>query len=133
MKQVSPLWIVVLFILPSLTMGCRKHGDSKIHDIRFEVLSDTTVAETVVVQLTKNLSPAGEEIVLNTPQYKVKLPFSVSQKITGYIKDESYNYALTAEVFKTKTLTLRVFIDGKLRKQLNTKRQDFIGEVMVPF
>ncbi|MBI3234987.1 MAG: hypothetical protein HYZ42_13290 [Bacteroidetes bacterium] len=113
--------------------GCKKRGDQVTHTLKYEVTSDTTYAYSLTVQLIKNFGQGGDEIIANTPQTDVKLPFVSEIKISGISKYDSFNYALTAEVKKTSKLTLKVYIDGKLKSQQSGIRMDFCGEHGVDF
>lgn len=117
-----------------LNVGCtKKRGDQVTHTLRYEVTSDTTHAYSLTVQLIKNFGQGGDEIIANTPQTNVKLPFVSEIKISGISKYDSFNYALTAEVKKTSKLTLKVFMDGKLKSQQSGIRMDFCGEHGIDF
>ncbi len=113
--------------------SCKKRGDAVYHTLKYEVTSDTAYAYSLTVQLIKNFGQGGDEIIANTPQKDVPLPFVFEVKISGIPKYDSYNYALTAEVKKTSKLTLKVYIDGKLKSQQSGLRMDFVGEHGIEF
>lgn len=127
---IVPMLAVLFFVFS----GCdKKRGDTVTHLIRYEVSSDTTAAYTLTVQLIKNYGQGGDEIIANTPQKNVPLPFSTEISISGVKKYDSFNYALTAEVKKTSKITLKVYIDGKLKTQQTGIRMDFLGEHGIEF
>ncbi len=133
MKKFSLLLILFsalgIFVQPS----CRKKGEEAEHTVRYEVMSDTNFARDLSVQLTKNKHPNGDEIIAYSVFHDITVPFTVTHKVRGLVTDETYNYALTAEVYPKYKVTLAVYIDGRLRKQITTKREDFLSETMLPF
>lgn len=129
-----PIVMLLAAAMVLMVTGCdKKRGDTVSHTIRYEVSSDTTAAYTLTVQLIKNYGQGGDEIIANTPQKNVPLPFSTEIRISGIKKYDSFNYALTAEVKKTSKLTLKVYIDGKLKTQQTGIRMDFLGEHGIEF
>lgn len=127
------LMIASATLMLTINFGCTKRGDSVTHTLKYEVTSDTAFAYTLTVQLIKNHGQGGDEIIANTPQKNIALPFVTEIKISGIPQYDSFNYALTAEVKKTSKLTLKVFMDGKLKSQQSGIRMDFCGEHGIDF